>query len=137
MGKNNGGKKQKSMKNSNVISSVRLDDITPNAEYDHTFAAIVTKSLGSKRFEVSLINSNLILNSVLPGSFRKRVAVGDFVFIQYEEGLGGSNCFILHIYAPDEIIQLNIAKTIHNINDTNIGIVVDNNGDEQFIFEDI
>ena len=43
MGKNAGGKHQKSMKNSTIVESVNVDDITPNAELDHTFAALVTK----------------------------------------------------------------------------------------------
>jgi|SaaInlV_150m_DNA_4_1039716.scaffolds.fasta_scaffold03239_5 translation initiation factor IF-1 len=112
MGKNAGGKHQKSMKNSTIVESVNVDDITPNAELDHTFAALVTKSLGSKRFMVTLLNSSLELNSVLPGSFRRRVNVGDFVFVQYEDGLSNSNCFILHIYSADEMRELDIKKPV-------------------------
>jgi translation initiation factor IF-1 len=134
MGKNFGGKHQKSMKNSNVISSVKLDDITPNEEHDHTFVAIVTRALGSKRFEVNILSSNTLVNAVLPGSFRRRVNVDDFVFVQYEEGLSGSNCFILHIYSIDEMKELKIKKPVKNINDTVADATVI---DEDFVFEDI
>lgn len=134
MGKNKGGNKQKKQKNSNVKESIRkLDTITPDEE--ETFAAIVTKTLGNRRFGVSTFDGQHSFQALLPGSSSRgrRTVVGDCVFIQVQTELSGSNCFILATYTADELKALDLKKPRTTV----IGTVDEDDDDELINFDDI
>ena len=112
MGKNlTGGNKQKSKKNHiEKPRSVPISQITPDEET--TFIGLVTKKLGSCRFNVELFPTNTNINSLIPGSFQRKVYINinDYVLVQKSD-LGEKQTYILHKYDKNEIDELiNIGK---------------------------
>jgi len=119
--KNNGKKTQ-----AKYHTTVDLKDITPDEE--NTFAAMVESAKGCGHFVVRLHKTGELVQTAIPGSFKKRVwvRIGDVVFIQLEPELSGANCFIRHVYTAGELQDLRIVFT-----------VVDNNDDVTFTDVDI
>lgn len=121
MGKNlTGGNKQKSKKNHiEKPSSIPISQITPDEEI--TFIGLVTKKLGSCRFNVELFPTNMNINALVPGSFQKKVYINmnDYVLVQKSD-LGETQTYILHKYDKNEIdslINLGKFKINNGIND--------------------
>jgi len=107
MGKNStGGNKQKRQKNhTEKPKSVPITQITPDEET--TFIGTVTKNLGNYRLNVDIYPTNTSHNTLIPGSFRKKVWIktNDLVLIQISD-LGEKQSYIIHKYEPREIEEL-------------------------------
>lgn len=129
MGKNTkGGKKQKSQRNNDAPVVIKIDKIQPNNV--DTFAGLVTKALGSKRFIVLILENNIEIQVKLAGSVRARVALQDYVLVQKAEELSGCNAYILHKYSAEETVALGIKKVTTNIDGT-----VDIDGENEIEFD--
>jgi len=131
MGKNLiGGNKQKGKKNhAPKQKSVPINEITPDNKT--RFVAQVTKNLGSYRVVVETYPTNDSYNTLIPGSFRKRIWIntGDYVLIEVSTELTGNNCFIIHKYDGnelDELVGLGLLTLKHK----------DDDGDNNFEFQE-
>jgi initiation factor 1A len=123
MGKNLiGGNKQKSKRNHvPKQKSVPITEIIPDNKT--RFVGQVTKKLGSSRVNVEIFPTNDLYNTLIPGSFRKRIwiNIGDYVLIEVSTEITGCNCFIIHKYDQnelDELVSLNHLTLKHNIEDS-------------------
>ena len=106
MGKNLGGKKQKSKKNGPIKQySVPINDIKP--DNIDKFIATVTKNLGSYRLNVKTCTTLKDYNALIPGSFRNKIWINtnDYVLIEISE-LSGCNCHVMHKYDSSELSEL-------------------------------
>ena len=72
------------------------------------FIAKVVKNLGTFRLQVETYPTNELHNALIPGSFRNRIWIktDDYVLIEISTEIGGSNCYIIHKYDPNEIDEL-------------------------------
>jgi initiation factor 1A len=85
---------------------VPINEITPDNKT--RFVAQVSKNLGSYRVEVETYPTNDSYNTLIPGSFRKRIwiNIADYVLIEVSAEITGNNCFIIHKYDSNEIDEL-------------------------------
>ena len=132
MGKNTtGGNKQKSKKNhTEKPRSVPISQITPDEEI--TFIGLVTKKLGSCRFNVELFPTSTNVNALIPGSFQKKVYINinDYVLIQKSD-LGEKQTYILHKYEKKEIDELIELGKFKNNNDDLVDDIFREHDDSQ------
>lgn len=145
MGKNQGGgNKQKGKKNhvfapkAVPIEEVKPDNIT-------TFIAKAVKNNGN-RFEVETWPTFDKHSALVPGSFKNKVWIKleEYLLIQFEAGLSGCNCYIIHKYDNNELYELEklglfkvALKTKNDDDEKNSNIIFSDNVKKSYSNDDM